>query len=147
MPETDRRDGPATRTVETTPRWLALVPLTVVVALLAAVDVLPVWPGLVHLVALPPLDFFGDLRVLLTETSGVASFVLLLVVVFAVRTAALALMMGGLTRERLAWAAAFYRVLGLPLLLAAELVYMANTLSYARLFWFGLITVVVLAFL
>ncbi|WP_017601241.1 alpha/beta fold hydrolase, partial [Nocardiopsis lucentensis] len=107
--------------------------------------VLPVWPGLVHLVALPPLDLFGDLRVLLTTTTGPVSFTLLLALVLAVRVTILALMTGGLTRERLALAAAFYGVLLIPTLFAAEAVYIAGTLLYARLFWAGLVAVAVLS--
>ncbi|WP_198659182.1 alpha/beta fold hydrolase [Nocardiopsis sp. FIRDI 009] len=129
------------------PPWLPLVPLTLAVTVLAAAGVLPTWPGLVHLVALPPLDLFGDLRVLLTTTTGPVSFTLLLAVVLAVRVTVLALMTGGLTRERLALAAAFYGVLLPPMLLAAEAVYIAGTLLYARLFWGGLVAVAVLAFL
>ncbi|MFI6575671.1 hypothetical protein ACIBFB_07700 [Nocardiopsis sp. NPDC050513] len=126
------------------PRWLPLAPLALLVTALAATGVLPTWPGLVHLVALPPLDLFGDLRVLLTTTTGPVSFTLCLAVVLAVRVTVLALMTGGLSRRRLALAAAFYGVLLPPMLLAAEFVYMAGTLLYARLFWAGLVAVAVL---
>lgn len=128
-------------------RWFPLVPITALVVILAAADVLPVWPGLVHLVALPPLDLYGDVRVLLTTTSNTPSFVLALLSVFMLRTTVLALMMGGLTRDRITLAAGFYATLLVPWVLASGIVYMAETMLYARLFWFGLIAVVVLAVL
>ncbi|WP_075926864.1 hypothetical protein [Nocardiopsis sp. CNR-923] len=129
------------------PRWLPLVPLALLVVALAATGVLPTWPGLVHLVALPPLDLFGDLRILLTTTTGPVSFTLCLAAVLAVRVTVLALMTGGLTWRRLTMAAAFYGVLLPPMLLAAEAVSMAGTLLYARLFWAGLVAVAVLVLL
>ncbi|WP_306366092.1 hypothetical protein [Nocardiopsis sp. CC223A] len=125
-------------------RLLLLIPLTAVVMTLAATGAVPTWPGLVHLVALPPLDLFGDMRVLLTSTSGPVSFTALLVAVLAVRITLLALLAGGLTRNRLALAAAFYGVLLVPALLAAEAVHIAGTLLYSRLFWGGAAAVAVL---
>lgn len=124
--------------------WLPLVPVTAVVVILAATGVLPVWPGLVHLVALPPLDLFGDMRALLTTTTGPVSFSVTLVLVLAIRILVLALMTGGLTRRRLVLAGVFYGVLLVPLLLAAQFVYIANTLMYSRLFWGGFVAVVLL---
>ncbi|GAA1105434.1 hypothetical protein GCM10009642_50100 [Nocardiopsis metallicus] len=125
-------------------RWLPLVPVTAVVVLLAATGVLPAWPGLVHLVALPPLDLFGDMRALLTTTTGPVSFSVTLVLVLAARVLVLALMTGGLTRRRLLLAGVFYGVLLVPLLLAAQFVYIANTLMYSRLFWGAFVAVVIL---
>lgn len=147
VPRTDRRDGSTARTEAMRYRWFPLVPLAAVVVILASAGVLPTWPGLVHLVALPPLDLYGDIRVLLTTTSTVPSLVLSLLAVFVLRTVVLSLMMGGLTRDRVALAATFYGVLLVPWVLAAELVYMAETMLYARLFWFGLIAVAVFALL
>jgi hypothetical protein len=125
-------------------RWLPLVPVTALVVLLAATGVLPAWPGLVHLVALPPLDLFGDMRALLTTTTGPVSFSVTLVLVLAVRILVLALMTGGLTRRRIVLAGVFYGVLLVPLLLAAQFVYIANTLMYSRLFWGAFVAVVIL---
>lgn len=116
---------------------LPLGALTAAVIVLAATGVLPHWPGLVHLVGLPPLDLYADMRVLLLSATSVPAFVALLAVVLLVRITVLALLMGGLTRQRLALAAGFYAVLAVPLLLAAEIVYIANALLYARLFWAG----------
>ncbi|WP_152514382.1 hypothetical protein [Nocardiopsis valliformis] len=125
-------------------RWLVLGAVSGAVVLLAATGVLPVWPGLVHLVALPPLDLHADLRVLLTATSGPVSFVLLGAAALVARTLVLALLMGGLTRDRITLAAVFYVALVVPLLLAAQVVYISNTLMYSRLFWAGLVVVVLL---
>ena len=127
--------------------WLPLVPLTAVIMALAAAGVLPRWPGLVHLVALPPLDLYTDLRVLMLSTSTWWSFALLLLLVLAVRTTVLALLMGGLTRERVVLAAVFYGALVLPLALATQLLYISTTLLYSRLFWGSVLTVAVLAYL
>lgn len=125
-------------------RWLPLVPVAAVVAVLSAAGVLPVWPGLVHLVALPPLDLFGDLRVLLTTATGPVSFYVLLCSVLAVRVLVLTLMTGGFTRRRLVLAGVFYGALVPPLLLAAQVVYISNTLMYSRLFWAGFVVVLLL---
>ncbi|KOX11266.1 alpha/beta hydrolase [Nocardiopsis sp. NRRL B-16309] len=132
------------RTTGAWARWLPLVPLTAAVTVLAATGVLPTWPGLVHLVALPPLDLFGDLRVLLTTTTGPVSFGFLLAAVLAVRVVVLALMTGGLTRDRVVLAAVFYGILLPPTLLAAESVYIAGALLYSRLYWGALAAVAVL---
>lgn len=64
---------------------LPLAVVAVVVTVLAAMNVLPPWPGLPHLVALPPVDLFADLRVLLTQATSGSAFVLLLALVLTVR--------------------------------------------------------------
>src|SRR5690606_41185979 len=48
-------------------RAAGLLAVTAVVTVLAATGVLPRWSGLIHLVALPPLDLIADLRVLAAE--------------------------------------------------------------------------------
>jgi hypothetical protein len=62
-----------------------------VAMVLAATGVLPRWPGLVHVVALPPADFFMDLRVLLARAHTAPLFVLEVLAVLAVRV----LVLGG----------------------------------------------------
>lgn len=55
------------------PGWVRLWPLgglALVVIVLAGTGVLPLWSGLVHLVALPPLGLFTDLRLLLAEPAS-----------------------------------------------------------------------------
>ncbi|MPY97291.1 MAG: hypothetical protein GEU97_04725 [Actinophytocola sp.] len=112
-----------------------LAALTVVITALGAAGALPVWPGLPHLVALPPLDLYTDLRVLLTRATSVPGFVAVLALVFAVRVAVLAAMLGGITTRRLRFAALCYAVAFLPLLLAAQVNHMAYALLYSRAFW------------
>lgn len=76
-------------------RWWPFAAATGLVVLLAATGVIPTWPGLVHLVALPPLDMFADLRVLLVVTDSWPQFLFLLTVVGACRIALLAWLIGG----------------------------------------------------
>lgn len=112
-----------------------LAGLAVAVMALAALGVLPTWSGLPHLVALPPLDLYADLRVLLTHATSWPWFCVVLVLVFGARVALLAFLLGGLDRQRLRFAAVLYGVALLPMLLAAELNYAAFALLYGRLFW------------
>jgi hypothetical protein len=56
-------------------------------------------------------------------------------VLFIIRVTVMALLLGGLTRRRLTFAATFYGILFLPTLLAAQLNFMAFALVYARLYW------------
>ncbi|MDB1087198.1 hypothetical protein PJ985_06395 [Streptomyces sp. ACA25] len=118
-----------------TPQLWPLAAVSVVVVLLALAGALPQWPGLPHFVALPPADLHADLRVLLTRAPSVPAFVALLAVVLAVRVVVLCLLLGGLTWRRARFAALFYAVAALPLLLAAQLEFMASALLYSRLFW------------
>ncbi|WP_409331568.1 hypothetical protein [Trujillonella humicola] len=135
---------PARRTAPPGWRRCALLPaLALGVVVLAAAGVVPTWPGLVHLVGLPPLDLFADLRVLLVATGSWPAFVVLLVLVFAARVAVLAFLMGGLDRARLRFAALFYAVV-LPLLgLVAFLDAAAYTVLYSRVFWVALTVVAI----
>ncbi|WP_202971093.1 hypothetical protein [Saccharothrix sp. ALI-22-I] len=116
-------------------RLLPLAVVTVVVTVLAATNVLPPWPGLPHLLALPPMDLFADLRVLLTRATSVPAFVLLLVLVLTVRVLAMAVMLGGPSRATVRFAALFYGIVLLPVLVGAQLDYMAFAMLFARLFW------------
>jgi hypothetical protein len=99
---------------------------------------LPRWPGLVHLVALPPLDLFTDLRVLVSKASGYPSLAAGLSVAVTVRTVVLALLLGGLDRRRLGFAFRFYLTV-LPLaLLAALVTYVGHAGLYSGLHWIGM---------
>lgn len=102
---------------------------------MAVSGVLPVWPGLPHLVGLPPLDLYTDLRVLLTRAWSLADFLLLLILVFAVRVTVLALMLGGLNRARIGLAVVFYGSAVVPAFVAAQFNYLSFALLYGRLFW------------
>ncbi|UGY94774.1 hypothetical protein [Streptomyces gobiensis] len=116
-------------------RLWPLAVLAVAVPALALTGVLPRWPGLVHFVALPPADLFTDLRVLLARARSVPEFTAVLALVLTVRVAVLGVLLGGLTWRRVRFAALFYGITGLPLLLAAQMGFMSQTLLYSRLFW------------
>ncbi|GGM78939.1 hypothetical protein GCM10012275_56970 [Longimycelium tulufanense] len=126
---------------------LPLAAIAVVVTVLAWANVLPRWPGLPHLVALPPLDLFADLRVLLTRATSVPAFVLFLALVLTLRVLVMAVMLGGLSWRRVRLAASFYGVLLLPMLIAAEVDYIAFAVLYARPFWIVVASVAILVLL
>jgi hypothetical protein len=130
----------------TVPQVWPLAGVAAVVILLTVTGVVPPWSGLVHLVGLPPLDLFADLRLLLTRTTSVPSFLALLVLVAAVRICVLALLLGGLTHHRLRFAALFYAAAFPLLLLAATIDFASYAVLYSRLFWpaVALVAVVVL---
>ncbi|TCN55990.1 hypothetical protein EV641_103338 [Rhodococcus sp. SMB37] len=114
-------------------RWWPFAATTVLVVLLAWTGVIPTWPGLVHLVALPPLDMFADLRVLLVATDSWPQFLFLLTVVGACRIALLAWLMGGIHRWRLALT--FYAIAFAPIALAAFSATASYAVLYSRIFW------------
>lgn len=121
------------------PRLAPLVVLTVVVVTLAVIGVLPRWPGLVHLVALPPVDQLADLRVLLARSTSVPAFVAGVVVVTVLRILVLAAALGGLDRSGVTLAARYYLTL-LPLSTVASAVTFAASASlFYLLFWIGLV--------
>ena len=74
------------------PLWV----LAAVVVWLEVAGVLPRWPGLVHLVAVPPLDLFADLRLILAMSRSWPFFAVMAIALFAVRVVVLAVLMGGL---------------------------------------------------
>ncbi|MGI5291948.1 hypothetical protein ACQEVF_52760 [Nonomuraea polychroma] len=120
-------------------RPAALVAMTIAVVVLAAAGVLPRWSGLIHLVALPPLDLIADLRMLMVLSPNYPVFVTGLALSLAVRITVLAFLLGGLDRRRLGYAARYYlTVLPVTLIAVAQLVG-AGALLYAGLFWSGLI--------
>lgn len=114
-----------------------LVAVAALVSALGASGVIPLWPGSVHQVALPPLDLFADVRVLLAESPSYPAFVVQLVVVFAARTAVLATMVGALDRGGLARAACFYGA-ALPVaVVAGGLAYSGVNAVYSPFLWGG----------
>lgn len=125
-------------------RWWPLAAAAVLVVLLAATGTIPTWPGLVQLVALPPLDQFTDLRILLLRTDSWPAFLLLLTGVSAVRVALMAWLMGGLEARRLRFAALFYACAFGPVLLAAFADTTAYAVLYSRAFWAAVTLVAVL---
>ncbi|MEW6155573.1 MAG: hypothetical protein AB1673_16545 [Actinomycetota bacterium] len=116
---------------------LGLAGLAAVVTLLAAFGGLPRWPGLTHVVALPPLDLITDLQALLVFSAGWPVFLAGMFVSLVVRSAVLAMLLGGLTRARFLLALRFY-LLALPLcMLAAVPLYAAKAVLFYLLFWIG----------
>lgn len=118
---------------------LAHLGLTALVAVLAGVGVLPRWPGLVHLVALPPLDVLADARWLLVSTTSWPWFVAGLILTAAVRVTVLALLLGRDGRPRWRLAVAVYVVAVVPALVAGQLDFIAHAVLYSRLYGGALI--------
>jgi hypothetical protein len=114
-----------------------LVAVAAVVTGLAAVGVLPTWSGLAHQTALPPLDLFADVRVLLAEARSYPSFVAGLVAAVAVRTLVLAAVLGVLHRAGLARCAGFYGVALVPALVAGSLGFAGVAAVYSLFLWAG----------
>lgn len=125
-----------------------LRPLAVPVALvtaLSAANVIPVWPGSAHLVALPPLDLFADVRVLLAEAPSYPAFLAGLVLVIGVRAAVLAAMLRALHGPGLLRAVRFY-VFALPVaLVAGGLAFAGVAAVYATFLWIGVAVTLVTA--
>lgn len=123
--------------------WAPLAILTGATVLLGAVGALPRWPGLVHGVALPPLDLAFDLRVLVARTSSYPIFVIGAMVSLAARSLILAAVLGAfrpeeLFRERLRRALLIYLIAWIPAALAAGLFFAALAALYHWYYWAGL---------
>ena len=112
------------------------------VVALAVLGALPHWPGLPDLVAVPPLDFMTDIRVLLTLAPGWAGFGIGLTAALAVRVVLLAWLLGGPDRARLLFALGFYLLAAGPAVVAAGLLYVAAATLYAAVFWAGVVLTV-----
>ena len=67
---------------------------------LGLLDVVPIWVGLAHHTALPPLDLFADVRVLLAEAPSYPWFAVSLLIVVLVRAALLAAVVASLRPDR-----------------------------------------------
>lgn len=126
------------RRVPAAGRW-GIAAVTAVAVILAATGVLPRWPGLVHAVAVPPLDVAFDLRVLLARAPSYPLFALGLAVSLGIRVAVLAAILRGLGRPRpMRRAAIFYGAVLLPLLAGASLEWSGYAAVYHWYFWAGL---------
>ena len=123
-------------------RWWPLALVSVGSMLLAVAGVLPRWPGLAHLVALPPLDLFADVRVLVASAPSPLLFVVGLVLAVGVRAAVLAAMLGSF-RARVGFTLRFYLAALVPAFLAAGLDFSGRSMLYGYLVWAGLIITVV----
>ncbi len=123
-------------------RWWPLAAASALVYLLAGSGVLPLWPGLCHEVALPPLDLTSDVVVVTTRATSVWWFVLGVAAAVAGRSALLACMLGW-SRRRLRQALTFYLVAAVPAVLAGALLDASQVVLYAAVFWVGLAVAVV----
>jgi hypothetical protein len=124
-------------------RPLALAALAVAVVVLGAAGVLPRWPGLVHAVAVPPLDLGFDLRLLVARAHTWPAFAVGAVVSVMVRSAILATLLspgragvGFWSRYR----SAIRLYLGalVPLSVGAALEFAGLAAVYAWYAWVGL---------
>ncbi len=122
--------------------WLPLAGVTVVAIVAAETGALPKWPGLVHAVAIPPLDLFFDLRVLVARATSYPIFAVGVVASVVVRSAVLAalLMAVGsaspflsLWRRCIKW----YGWAVVPVGIAAALQYAGLASVYAWYWWTG----------
>ena len=128
-------------------RWWPLAAGAAFVVLLAATNAIPTWPGLVHLVALPPLDQFTDLRVLMSRAPSWTAFLILFALVAVARVVLMAWLLGGLDARRLRFAALFHAVAFGPVLVAACADATAYAVLYARVFWPALALIAVSVFI
>jgi hypothetical protein len=114
-----------------------LAAVAAAVTVLGAAGVVPVWAGLAHHLALPPLDLFADVRVLLSESPSYPAFLLGLVAVLGLRVVVLAAVLRSLDRSGLARAARFY-TLSLPAaLVAGGLAFSGVAAVYSPFLWLG----------
>jgi hypothetical protein len=88
------------------------------VSVLGALGVLPSWAGLPHHTALPPLDLFADVRVLLAEAPSYPAFAASLIAVVGLRALVLAAALRALDRGGLGRSLRFYAA-ALPFALVA----------------------------
>jgi len=73
IPGTDRLHNPDVRSAvgpALRPRGGPLARLAFLVTILGLAGLLPRWPGILHEVALPPLDLFADIRVLMVQANS-----------------------------------------------------------------------------
>lgn len=124
-------------------RWWPLAVVAAGVSALGAVGVLPRWAGLVHAVALPPLDLAFDLRVLVARAPTYPAFLVGMGVSIVLRTAILggllaAIDAGPALGGTVARAVRLYLAALIPLALAAALEFAGLAAAYAWYAWAGL---------
>lgn len=122
-----------------------LVGVAAAVTVLAATGAVPAWAGLAHHVALPPLDLFADVRVLLAEAPSYPSFVSGLVASLVLRSVVLAAMLGALGRQGMARGLAFYGASLVPALAAGVLGFAGVVVLYALFLWAAVVVAVTAA--
>ncbi len=122
------------------------VALVCLVEVLLAGGVIPLWPGAIHEVALPPLGLLSDMELLLSRSASMPVFGGLLVADLIVRTTVLSLVISSRWSLKV-WlkTAEFYLVSLIPCFIAAELIYSGQAILYSPLFWAGIIVSVSVA--
>jgi hypothetical protein len=121
----------------TAPDARPLLAVAAAVSLLGAAGAIPVWAGLPHHTALPPLDLAADVRVLLAEAPSYPWFVLGLLAVVGLRAAVLTAVLRALDGGGLAWAVRFYALALGPALVAGALGYAGVAALYSPFLWTG----------
>jgi hypothetical protein len=124
------------------PSLLAFWPVAAVgavVAVLAGIGVIPRWPGAFHLVAVPPLDLWADLRILVSEAPSYPAFVAGAAASVAGRTLALGAVLAAFGAG--GWRRALRLYLGawVPMAVAAGLEFAGYAALYHWYFWAGLV--------
>ncbi len=130
------------------PRAVPQVILAAAVVVLGLSGVLPRWPGILHEVAVPPLDLIADVRVLTAQANGYLLFVLGLILALAVRTAVLAAVLeplgGARPRRQIVWLCLRLYLVALPLaIVAGAAQFTAAAALYHWYFWMGLAVAIV----
>lgn len=117
-----------------------------VLSVLTVAGAVPAWAGLVHQVAVPPLDLFADVRFLTARSTTYPQFVAGLATSLLVRSAVVAVAIGGLSWRRLLLVLRFY-VLVLPLaLVVAAFTFTGLAVSYALFVWPAIVVAVIVTF-
>lgn len=114
-----------------------------VMEILAGSGIVPASPGVVHAVALPPLDLTYDLSLLLSLATSPLWFAVGLILSITGRALVLSLMLGSVRRW---WFALRFELLCLvPAFLSAEISYAGRAILYAAVYWVGVSLAVVSA--
>ena len=124
-------------------RWWPLVLASLGTASLAAGGVLPRWPGLIHSVAVPPLDLALDLRLLAARAPSYSAFLIGMAASVMVRTAILGFLLTAVGARpsfggAVARAARVYVAALVPMAAAAGLEFAGLAATYAWYAWVGL---------
>jgi hypothetical protein len=124
-------------------RWWPLAGVTVLTLSLALAGAVPTWSGLVHAVALPPLDLALDLRMLVARAPGYPQLAVAVAVSLVLRTVVLGALFVTLGVTSSPWAAfryaaRLYAAAAVPLAVAGGLEFAGLASLYAWYAWLGL---------
>ncbi|MGH2657886.1 MAG: hypothetical protein ACRDIZ_14540, partial [Actinomycetota bacterium] len=124
-------------------RWWPLAVVTVLTLSLAQAGAVPTWPGLVHAVALPPLDLALDLRMLVARAPGYPQLAVAVAASLVLRTVVLGALFVTLGVTTSPWAAfryaaRLYAAAAVPLAVAGALEFAGLASLYAWYAWLGL---------